>query len=287
MSLRLVVVALILATAAALGLIAYQAAQPPKQVVMQAAPQAAPPPPLLVGYLVAARPLPAGTLARDEDFSVKSVPTGEVPPNAIADSPQARAEVRGALIKTYLDAGTAITVADILRPRDRGFLAAVLAPGTRAVSVGVDQVTGVAGLIWPGDKVDVLLTQEVNNAATPLAKRILSETILRNIRVIAVDQAMVQGAATNSGVTGHLARTVTLEVSGVDAEKLAVAEKIGHLSLAIRAIEDRPNALLDGSQDPTVFGGDVSPALSDVERRAMGARLELIQGGTRGVVSFR
>ena len=52
-------------------------------------------------------------------------------------------------------------MADVLRPRDRGFLAAVLAPGTRAVSIAVDPVSGVGGLIWPGDRVDVILTQEI------------------------------------------------------------------------------------------------------------------------------
>ena len=66
-------------------------------------------------------------------------------------------------------------LADVLRPRDRGFLASVLAPDSRAISINVDAESGVSGLIWPGDYVDVVLTQ-VNDKADP-AHRALSETV--------------------------------------------------------------------------------------------------------------
>ena len=101
-------------------------------------------PPLLISYVVAAHPLPAGTLARDEDFATRSVASADLPSGAIVDSPENKAGLRGSLIRDYLNTGDAVTSAAILRPRDRGFLASVLAPGMRAVSIAVDATERVA-----------------------------------------------------------------------------------------------------------------------------------------------
>jgi pilus assembly protein CpaB len=284
MSLRLVVVGLILTTAMALGMMAWRLTQPAHPVAALAPEATAPPPPLMLKYLTAAHALPAGTLARDEDFAVKTAPSSEVPASAIIDGPDARAAIRGALIRRYLDAGAPITQADILRPRDRGFLAAVLAPGTRALTIGVDPVSGIAGLIWPGDRVDVILTQEMNAAGLPPGQHVLAETLLRDIRVIAVDQEIVQGASPTAGVTGRLARTVTVQVTADQAERLAVAERLGRLSLAMRAAMD--TAQPSTADIHTVYGADVSPALAG-ERTPNAARILVIQGNQRSEVVFR
>ena len=95
-------------------------------------------------------------------------------------------------------------MADVLAPRDRGFIANVLREGYRAVAVGVDPVSGVAGLIWPGDHVDILLTQELEGA--PVARKNLGETVLTDVRVIAIDQDMVQSAPANNAVAGRIVR---------------------------------------------------------------------------------
>ncbi len=268
-SLRMTVVVLMLVTAAALGMIGFQLVHPVR--VSLQAPTA--PPPLQSGYLAAAHLLPAGTLARDEDFAVKSVPVGQVPANAIIDTPDARARLRGALIRNYLDSGQPITEADILSPRDRGFLASVLGAGMRAISIGVDPVSGVAGLIWPGDHVDVLLTQQLDKE--PAGKRVLSETVLSDVRVIAIDQEIVQGAPSGTSAAGKIARTVTLEVTPEQAEKVTVAKQLGQLALAIRAAEDRPGPALMAKQ--TTFGADVSPALSQTDE-PVGQTVQLIEG---------
>ena len=126
MPIRLIVIALILVTAAALGTIAYQLATPPRQVVVGGS--LLPPP--TAGYLVAARELPAGTLLRDDDFIVKAAPGSTMPAGAMEDRPEVRASLRGALLRRYLEAGAPVTAADVLRSHDRGFLATVLAPGT-------------------------------------------------------------------------------------------------------------------------------------------------------------
>jgi pilus assembly protein CpaB len=216
------------------------------------------PVPFQIAWLVAEHPLPAGTLARDTDF--RSVLGVTLPANAIADSPEARASLRGSLIRAWLDAGVPITYADVLRTRDRGFVASVLNPGNRAVSVGVDPVSGVAGLIWPGDRVDIILTQDLDKETA--AYHTLGETVMVNIRVIAIDQEIVQGAPADNAAAGKLVRTVTLEVDPAQAEKIAVAVHIGKLTLSIRAANDQDANL----SNRTTYGADVSPALSRIER---------------------
>ena len=80
-----------------------------------------------------------------------------------------------------------VTRGALIRPGERGFLAAALAPGMRAVTVAVSATSGVAGFVFPGDRVDIVLTQEVEGGGDGAALRV-SETIIRNIRVLAVDQ---------------------------------------------------------------------------------------------------
>jgi pilus assembly protein CpaB len=271
-----------------MGLIAFQYAQPAKVIVNYPSASGSPGP-LATAYLVAAHPLQAGTLVRDEDFTAKPIETGKLPESvaadgAIVDGAEERSSIRGALVLHYIEAGAPVSRADLLRPRDRGFLAAVLAPGTRAVSVGVDPVTGVAGLIWPGDRVDVILTQQIEAQTASLARRVFGETVLTDIRVIGVDQDIAQGASATAGVAGKLARTVTLQVAPEQAERLAVAQRLGHVALAIRAIgEASPQAVIGRS---TVFGEDVSPALSRAGD-PIGARIQVIEGDKRSEVVFK
>ena len=278
-SLRLTVIALMLITASALAMIAYRAVTP---VVVMAPSPASAPAPLQLSYRVAAHALPAGTLTRDEDFTVKPIAAASLPPGAITESPEARADLRGALVRNWIESGQPITAADVLRPRDRGFTASVLASGSRAIAIGVDPVTGVAGLIWPGDHVDVILTQTLGDK-TPIAQRVMSETVLTNVRVIAIDQEISQGAPAGAAVAGKLARTVTLQVDPDQAEKLAVAQNLGKLQLTIRPAADAPaRAMLS----QTTFGGDVSPALSRSGEPA-GTAVHVIEGNDRKVVTFQ
>ena len=128
---------LLLATAA-LGLLAYNMNLPKPVPVVQVTENTPAPAPLTVGYFVAARPLPRGTLAREEDFAVRSVPPDSVPSGAILDTPDARIGLRGSLVRKFLDTGSLVTSQDVLRPRDRGFLASVLEPDSRAISIKVD-----------------------------------------------------------------------------------------------------------------------------------------------------
>ncbi|HTI82258.1 MAG TPA: Flp pilus assembly protein CpaB, partial [Acetobacteraceae bacterium] len=222
-----------------------------RQTPRPVAVQSSPPAPLLVSYIVAARALPAGTLARDDDFTTRAVAAADLPADAIVESPEARTGLRGSLIRNYLDTGNPVTRADILRPRDRGFLASVLSPGSRAVSVAVDAVSGVSGLVWPGDHVDIVLTHQIDKANP--AHHVLSETVLANVRVIAIDQEIVQGATS----VGKVAQTATLQVAPEQVEKVTVAGHLGKLTLSIRSATE-PDAIVPAT---TTFAGDVSPAL--------------------------
>jgi pilus assembly protein CpaB len=271
-SLRYSIIAVMALAALALGMIAYNTNQKPAHVT-QSAPA---PAPLMLNYLVAAHPLPAGTLAREEDFATRSAPSGSVPSEAVVDSQDARIGLRGSLVRRWLDTGTPITAADVLRPRDRGFLASVLEPGTRAISINVDAASGVSGLIWPGDHVDVVLTHEMQNA-DPAHKNV-SETVLQDIRIIAIDQKIVQGAPNNSTSAGELARTVTLQVAPEQVERITVAEGLGKLSLAMRSAGQQQEATAPG----TVFGSDVSAALAH-----QGMTVVVLEGKDKKEYSFK
>ena len=252
---RLSLVGVMLLAATILGLYAYGPSRTVPQIAQTAVPT---PAPLMTSYLVAARPLPVGSMTREEDFATRSVQSASLPAEAIADTPEARASLRGALVRNFIDVGQPIASANVLRPRDRGFLATVLAPGTRAVSIGVDAISGAAGLVWPGDYVDVVLTHDIDKPSSA-AHRSLTETVFTNIRVIATDQQIVQGAGDSATAAGKVAQTVTLQVAPPQVEPLTMAAHLGKLSLSIRSATDQPEI---AATSRLTFGGDVSPALN-------------------------
>lgn len=299
--LRPILVAALFIAAGTLGWVAYSGMKP------EAPPAVVVVPPVKI--LVAASALQAGTLVKDADFREKEVPAHDVPDGGFVANDEARAEMRGALLRRYIDGGDVVRRADILRPRDRGFLAAVLAPGTRAVSIGVDARTGASGLISPGDLVDVILTQEFN-ADTPIGRRVVAETVLSLIRVIAVDQQIAQGAPTASilpglGSSPRVASTVTLQVTPEQAARVVVAERLGKLTLTVRSIDSgaAPSAVADGIEQlprpeperaleppralaSSVYGADVSNVLSR-EEPVVNPKMRLIQGDNVSDVVFR
>ena len=237
-------------------LLSQQTAVPPAAIAN------APPPPMRI--IVAARPVHAGSLIVPEDLASAQVEVDKVPAGAMRDSPDTRQLLRGAMVRRALGAGEPFLPGDYLSPGDRGFLATVLEPGMRAVTIAVDTVSGTAGLIWPGDRVDVLLTQTIQDQSLPADHRVAGETLMEDVRVIAVDQQIVQGAQEGSG-TGNTNRTVTLEVSPIDAERVEVAAKLGKLALTVHpaaqpaAVAGQP--AVQAEPPVPVFAGDVSAAL--------------------------
>ncbi|WP_397475034.1 Flp pilus assembly protein CpaB [Pusillimonas sp.] len=221
---------------------------------------------------VAAADLPAGLLLRDTDLSWKAYPRSGVPIDALQEgSPEA--ELSGVLVRHALQAGRLISANNIIRPDAPGFLAAALKPGMRAVSVPIDEVSGHAGLILPGDYVDMILTQTLKHDDDDGRKNaVVSETMVENVRVIAVGTSFQPQHET--ALTKTRARTVTLEVDPRAAEAVTVAAQLGTLSMALRsfAIDDRDPAARvevgtvvawEGNRPDAqpVWGGDVSRAL--------------------------
>src|SRR5690606_336699 len=142
---------------------------------------------------VAAGELPAGLLLRDDDLDWKPVAKSKVPEGALVQGTPAADAMAGSLIRRDTAAGTVILARDLIRPDAPGFLAAALKPGMRAVSVPVDLVSGNAGLIQPGDYVDLILVQEARNRDDFNGKRahsVVSETVAEKVRVIAVGSVM-------------------------------------------------------------------------------------------------
>jgi pilus assembly protein CpaB len=225
-ALRLSIIMVLLLATSALGLVAYSAYLPKPVVKVEQST----PPPHSTGYLVAAYPLPAGTLARDKDFAVRFMPSDSVPTGAILDTSDARIGLRGSVLRKSVDTGTPVMSQDLLGPRDRGFLASVLAPGRRAVSINVDTESGVSDLISPGDHVDVVSTQVIEKAGA--GQQTVSETVVHNVRIIAIDQEVAQGGPANNAAAGKATHTVSLEVAPKQVEKITVAKQVGKLSLA-------------------------------------------------------
>ncbi|HBK06082.1 MAG TPA: Flp pilus assembly protein CpaB [Acetobacteraceae bacterium] len=237
-----------------LGFIGFAATRPPHEAT------GAPPPPVTARILTAARDIPAGNLVKPGDLSTKEVPLASVPAGSTMDTEEERRGIVGAMLRRGLNYGEPIRLADALRPGDHGFLAAVLKGDMRAVTVGVDAITSTAGLIWPGDRVDLILTQNIGDAALPIGRRVVAETVVSDIRVIAIDQRMVEGAA-NGGPTPD-ARTVTLEVNKDQAQAVQVAIRLGRLSLSVRPADEVSTVSTRHPAPVTTFASDVSPALS-------------------------
>jgi pilus assembly protein CpaB len=216
--------------------------------------------PAVVAVIAMAHAVRAGNLLKSDDLTSKTVPKTETPEGALVDSADARRDLVGGMVRHSLSTGDALRAVDVMRPGDHGFLAAVLQSGMRAVTVGVDVVSGTAGLIWPGDRVDVVLTQAMSDASLPPGRRFAAETVLQNVRVIAIDRLLVEGADA-AAPDPQGARTVTLEVTAEQAERVQVAERIGRLSLTVRSA-DQTAAQERQVDAPPIWASDVSRVLT-------------------------
>jgi len=227
---------------------------------------------------IASADLPAGLLLRDADLGWKDIPVEQVPAHAVVDGAHGGVELKGSLLRHAVAAGAPIVADDVILPGATGFLAATLHPGMRAVSVAIDDVSGNAGLIEPGDYVDLLLTQQMNRALTP-DQSVSSETVVQHVRVLAVGSEIRRPKDDRSASPsefGNRARTVTLEVTPHMAEVVSVAARLGSLSLALRSFAlasreaaDSPAAGSEpGAQPAPVWAGDISRAVRQMSRAA-------------------
>jgi len=189
-----------------------------------------------VEVLVAAENLPRGTFVKESNLRWQAWPEDGVTEQYIvredgrAESGTVFEDMIGAVVRNGLTVGEPITDGRLVRPGDRGFLAAVLRPGQRAISVPVSATAGVAGFVFPGDRVDLILTHEIQRPGEDVTRR-ASETLLHDVRVLAVDQSV-----DDQNGAPKVAKTATIEVTPKQAEMITVALQIGRLSLALRSL---------------------------------------------------
>lgn len=200
---------------------------------VQAAPDKKPEGPKV---LVAQRSLPVGTIITADAVAYQPWPKEMVSNAYFVTGESDIKNLLGTVVRHPITAGEPVTRGALVKPGDRGFLAAALGPGMRAVTVPVSAKTGVGGFVFPGDKVDLVLTQTVKGDNGDSIKA--SETILRNLRVLATDQSTETMHTPDGKTMVRAFRTVTLEVTPRIAEKVAVAQTLGTLSLSLRSIAD-------------------------------------------------
>jgi pilus assembly protein CpaB len=185
----------------------------------------------------------------------------------------------GTVVRYQITAGEPVTQGALVAPGDRGFLAAALGPGMRAVTVPVSEKTGVGGFVFPGDHVDMMLTQSISGTeGQPLNA---TETILRNLRVLATDQQTETTTGDDGKTVVKAVRTVTLEATPKVAEKIAVAQTVGTLSLSLRSLADSQSDL-----DQAIAKGNVKVPdglAKDAEDKLLS---KVSTGGQDGPASF-
>ncbi len=249
-----------------------------------------------ISVLVAAHDLATGSFVRPEDLRWQTWPEGQIADNYLLKDKDAPESLSGAVVKLRIAAGEPVTSNRVIKPGDRGFLAAVLSPGMRAVSVPVTAVSAVSGLLFPGDHVDLILSHQVKvstpkagdaSGGTADAPSFVSETIQTDLRILAIDQstADVEGKPT-------LAHTVTFEVTPKQVEAIEVSSMLGNLFMSLRGLAGSDMMADDGasSEEPSPSHGvrsvshtwdsDVSPLIN--HESAAASNIVTILRGEKG-----
>jgi pilus assembly protein CpaB len=190
-----------------------------------------------VDVLVAKGDVGLGQALKPDDLQWQTWPAATASGTFIkrTDRPDASTQMVGMIARAPFIAGEPIREPKLVRADGSGFMAAILPTGMRAISTEISPETGAGGFILPNDRVDVLLTKREKNADTKTgADTVISEIILSNVRVLAIDQAPKE----KDGQNAVVGKTVTLELKPEQAETLARARQSGTLSLALRSIAD-------------------------------------------------
>ncbi len=145
-----------------------------------------------------------------------------------------RAKLSGSIARAPMIAGEVITKHKLIKPGQGGVLAAILSKGMRAIATRIDEKTAVGGLVLPNDHVDVILTREIRSAGGGGSAQTVSDTLFRNVRVLAIGQNI----ETKEGSKSAGGSTATLELSPRQAEMMALANKAGTITLSLRSVAD-------------------------------------------------
>ncbi len=205
-----------------------------------------------VKVLVAASDLPVGHLLTSDDLKWAPWPKRTLNSNYYTEATErdSMAALTGSVVRTALFRGEPILPQKVVEKGDSGVMAALLRPGLRAMSVEISPESASGGFILPDDRVDVILTRMVSDPDGE--ERTLTSTILENVRILAIDQ-MLSAIEEEAALAGSIA---TLELNLKQAELVAMAERTGELSLALRSTADA--GFNDGHARATMdLNGDV------------------------------
>ncbi|MEO9130567.1 MAG: Flp pilus assembly protein CpaB [Sphingomonas sp.] len=192
--------------------------------------------------LVATRALPVGTILDATALKFQPWPK-ELVDNAYYIKKDTNLQsLQGTVVRNAITAGQPVTQGTLVKPGDRGFLAAALGPGMRAVTVPVSAQAGVAGFVFPGDRIDLVLTQSVQGGGDGPPLKV-AETIMHNMRVLATDQRTDNTTGEDGKTVVRAFSNVTLEATPKIAEQIAVAQTLGSISLSLRSIADNNSEL--------------------------------------------
>jgi pilus assembly protein CpaB len=229
--------------------------------------EAAPtPPPALPqkSVLVAHGSIARGQKLRTEDLAWHPWPEAGIDQSYVQMGTKPKEAFAGRVAREPFVPGEPITEAKTVEPGNGGVLAAVLRPGMRAVSVPVNNTSDVSGFIFPGDQVDVVVTETLPAAAdnnSPAPRR-AAETVLHDVRVVAVDQKL-----DNKNGEVVIAKNATLEVTPKQSEIIALANEMGNLSLSLRSLvaargeEADVDSVADPSSGTLTLDSEVSQLL--------------------------
>lgn len=206
---------------------------------------------------VAAAPLDYGVELTPEKIRFANFPVSSIPAGSFRTIGELLPAGRKRVVLRPMQINEPILAAKVTGPGQNASIASLLPDGKRAVAVRINDVSGVAGFIQPNDSVDVLITRQMASAERDVQ---LTDVLLQNARVIAIGQDA-------KGADGKptLAKTATLEVEPIDAQKLALAQQVGQLSLVLRKPGEQQNTPLVETvslQDLrySLYGGPRPPA---------------------------
>ncbi len=206
-----------------------------------------------VDVLVAKTDLARGQLIGNMDIGWQTWPAAAANPTFIkkADRPDAIKEFVGAIVRVSVATGEPIRDPQVVFAKGSGFMAAILPQGMRAVAMEISPENGAGGFILPDDHVDVVLTRRDKAAEKASGvEKFVSEAILRNVRVLAVDQAVEE----KNGQKVVVGKTATIEVTPEQVETLALSRQLGSLSLALRSLLDSKSSVPEGGVERNEAG---------------------------------
>ncbi len=264
-------------------------AQPPVQV---AAPAVAPPVESGKKVLVAVGNLPTGTFLKPENVRWAPWPADAATASYFVSDKDTVEDLYKSVLRSGVTDGEPITQSRVVRYGDRGFLAAALTPGYRAVTINVAPNSGGVGFIVPGDKIDLLVTMKVKDQkqkgqqGEDEVTHHVSETLIPDLRVLALDQRVDDEK--KEVIT---AKTVTLEVTPKQAEIIAVAQEIGTLSLSLRSLpqsEADVAATTVGNAGLTyTFDSEATQILRPPSFNIVTQRVVVVRGDKESLIEFQ